>query len=236
MKNKFLFILIFFLILIITPWSDDSKHHSETESKTTTELKPTEPAPEKQPVKKVKVPKKRSTWNKIEKFLKVEQDIANDPSLKNLPKPYYVGLRSLAFPGWGQFKNKKYFKSLVFISIEVGCVLAFMHIDKIADERFAQSEYWGELSLQAYEKAENVTGNYDEYYKLKALSEDRYEKYLQNYLGMRNILNTALVIWAVGGIDAYIDAHLQRFMQSERIGTNIEIDGNTTKLNLYFTF
>ena len=179
MKNKFSFVLIFlFLVLIITPWSDDLKVDSESESKTSTELKPSDKESEKPSIKKVKVPKKQGTWNKIEKFLKVEQDIANDPSLKNLPKPYYVGLRSLAFPGWGQFKNKKYFKSLVFISIEVGCVLALMHIDKIADERFAQSEYWGELSLQAYDKAVNVTGNFDEYNKLKALSADRYDKYL----------------------------------------------------------
>ncbi|MDD3628075.1 MAG: DUF5683 domain-containing protein [bacterium] len=232
MNNKIF--LVFFLLLVFSAVPAFSEEHAKEIISESEEAIPLEIDSEGKTEKEIP-PKtegqKENFGKKVERFFKVEVDIDKDPSLRDLPKPYYVGLRSLVIPGWGQFTNRKVLKGLGFISLEVACVLVFVHLDSVADERYEQHSFWIEQAINAYE-----LGHYSEYEKLRDLADDRFEKYNQNFLGMRNVMNTGMVIWFLCGIDAYIDAHLRRYMQAEKLSVEVGMERNTPKLSFCYNF
>lgn len=233
MNSKKLHVIILFLIIFfyITAAQEPALNSKEIETHDDLKVPDSEKVVEKKAGEPVPVKKEEDFGRKVERFFKVDPDPARDPSLRDLPKPYYVGLRSLAVPGWGQLKNKKYLKAISFFSLELTCALVFLHLDRVADERLNQHRDWVNRAVIAYE-----LGHYEEYEKLRLLADDRYEKYIQNFLGMRNVINTALVIWLLCGVDAYVDAHLQRFMHAERLTLEIGMQGETPKISLCFKF
>lgn len=55
----------------------------------------------------------------------VEQDSVESDSLKNYRSPRGAMLRSIVFPGWGQWYNKKKFKSALIFCAEAACVYGY---------------------------------------------------------------------------------------------------------------
>ncbi|MFH1700818.1 MAG: DUF5683 domain-containing protein [Candidatus Zixiibacteriota bacterium] len=113
-------------------------------------------------------------------------------------------LKSVAFPGWGQFANKKYFKSGVIFLVE--SYFIYKAVDygiKAGDAR----KYWRGLpDSLASQKAEAFRA----------------------YANYRDTRNTN--IWYAGitiffsMIDAYVDAHLQDFPPPIKKSDNISIE------------
>lgn len=225
MNNKTgLFVLVVLVFMMFSLPLVSGESNSEKEK----QLKKTEN-------EKVKIPTENKNNKKqypLHKFIgRPPPDNREDPTLETLPSPIFVAMKSMLIPGWGQFTNKKYVKGFFFLGLQTAAVMTVMHLNQVADERYEQHLYWSELSTRALNN-----GNLSEYEKLQNLADDRYNKYTQNYLGIRNVANTALVIWLLCSADAYIDAHLRRFMETKKISTDMKIEDSHAKLELSFKF
>lgn len=98
-------------------------------------------------------------------------------------------LRSAAFPGWGQFYNRKYIKGLVVMGGEGYCIVQAIR-------------YW-DLADQAYDRYSRQSDYYMRswYYYDYDFYKDRRDLYLW-LSGVSMFLSM---------IDAYVDAHLANF-------------------------
>jgi hypothetical protein len=124
-------------------------------------------------------------------------------------------LRSVAFPGWGQFYNRKYFKSLVVFGAEA----TFITLAAVE---------WSRMNTH---KKNFQNPDYP----------DRYWEFEQFefYEDRRN-----LFLWITAGIvflsmfDAYVDAHLYNFDKEEVRDLSVSLipevnGGNTIKIVFY---
>ena len=111
--------------------------------------------------------------------------------------------RSLLFPGWGQFKEKRYFEGSLFLSLEI-CYL----YEVFKNDRRGNSYY------RLYKTA----GNTEDAVRYRDLTE-RYDK-------KRNItMLVAAGIWAVNLIDTYVIVKKKgREIKKLEIKTNVSYD------------
>lgn len=118
--------------------------------------------------------------------------------------PSITMLKSVAFPGWGQFSNKKYFKAGVIFAIESYFIYKAVDFGiKASDSR----KYWKSLpDSQATEKAE----------AFRLYTNDRDNR-------NSNIWYSVIVTF-LSMIDAYVDAHLQDFPEKDKQPGNISFD------------
>ena len=122
----------------------------------------------------------------------VQVAVARGDSILKEKSPTGALLRSVAFPGWGQFYNRKYFKSVAVFGAET----TFITLAAIE---------WGRMNKH---KKNFQNPDYP----------DRYWEFeqFQFYEDRRN-----LFLWITAGIvflsmfDAYVDAHLYNFDKEE---------------------
>ena len=121
--------------------------------------------------------------------------ISQPDTLLEEKSPTGALLRSVAFPGWGQFYNRKYFKSVVVFGAET----TFITLAAIE---------WGRMNK--HKKNFENPGQPDRYYRYWEFEQ------FQFYEDRRN-----LFLWITAGIvflsmfDAYVDAHLYNFDREE---------------------
>ena len=118
--------------------------------------------------------------------------ISGPDTLLETKSPTGALLRSVAFPGWGQFYNRKYFKSVVVFGAET----TFITLAAIE---------WGRMNK--HKKNIENPDHPDRYWEFEQF---------EFYEDQRN-----LYLWITAGIgflsmfDAYVDAHLYNFDREE---------------------
>lgn len=128
-------------------------------------------------------------------------------------------LKSVVFPGWGQVANKKYIKAGIIFAVESYFIYKAVDFGiKAGDSR----DYWQSLpdSLAA-QKAE----------AFRAYTDDRDNR-------NSNIWYTVIVTF-LSMIDAYVDAHLQDFPDTEQAADKISLDiapGDETRVSVVLRF
>lgn len=120
--------------------------------------------------------------------------------------PKKIGLLSGIIPGFGQFKNRQYWKIGV-IYVGAAAAVYFIH-DNQTNYNAARSEYASRLSGKPSTNSERYSG-----YSLDQLSQEM--QYYQKNLDMTYVLTG--VGYALQIIDAVVFAHLKGFDISEDI-------------------
>ena len=133
--------------------------------------------------------------------------------------PTNTMLKSVAFPGWGQYSNKKYVKAGVIFAVE--SYFIYKAVDygiKAGDSR----KLWKSLpDTEAAAKAEA--------FRLYASDRDNRNS---------NIWYTIITAF-LSMIDAYVDAHLQDFPKPVEPPSDVSLQlspGNETRLSLFYQF
>ncbi|MEZ5357356.1 MAG: DUF5683 domain-containing protein [Candidatus Zixiibacteriota bacterium] len=138
-----------------------------------------------------------------------------------LPKrsPSTTMLKSVVFPGWGQYSNKKYIKAGVIFAVE--SYFIYKAVDygiKAGDSR----DYWKSLpDSLATEKAA----------AFRTYTNDRDNR-------NSNIWYTVIVTF-LSMIDAYVDAHLRDFPETKQDTDKLSLDvmpGDETRVALVLRF
>ena len=120
------------------------------------------------------------------------EEVSRTDTLLETKSPMGALVRSAAFPGWGQFYNRKYFKSAVVFGAEA----TFITLAVIE---------WGRMSK--HKKNFQNPDHPDRYWEFEQF---------EFYEDQRN-----LYLWITAGIvflsmfDAYVDAHLYNFDREE---------------------
>lgn len=153
-------------------------------------------------------------------FAKNEKKIffaPSDTALKH-KSPMGALLRSVAFPGWGQFYNEKYLKAIVVFGFETSYIILAL------DEWIKTNK-----SKKDFKNAKNFV---DSLYQF-----DLY----QYHRDTRN-----LYLWVVSGIifismfDAYVDAHLYNFdkvkMKDLEVGLDLQPYDKRISLLINYNF
>ncbi len=121
---------------------------------------------------------------------------SNSPAQVKIKKPWPTGalLRSAIIPGWGQFYNKKYIKTVIYGGTEIYLI-------------YNVQKYWRKMDKHQ----KNFQNSDDPVYKSQEFS--LYEKNRDS----RNLhlWLTGLTIF-ISMFDAYVDAHLADFNQTDK--------------------
>ncbi len=126
---------------------------------------------------------------------------SDDTAVVSGRSPTLTMFKSVAFPGWGQFSNRKYVKTgLIF-------VFETYFIYKAIDYGQAASD-WRTKWKEAPEELKS------EYFDKYAENRDRRNT---------NLWYTALTIF-LSMFDAYVDAHLQNFPANDQGAANLSLD------------
>jgi len=124
--------------------------------------------------------------------------------------------KSVVFPGWGQYCNRKYIKAGVIFAVE---------------------------SYFIYKAVDNGRQASDWHARFQEAPTDLKETYFSEYSGYRDRRNTFLWYTALtvflSMFDAYVDAHLQNFPKNASGAENLSVEagpGGETRLTLRYNF
>ncbi|GEM_PF-3469303 len=130
-------------------------------------------------------------------------------------KPWPTGalFRSALVPGWGQFYNKKYIKSIIYGGMEVYFV-------------YKARKYWKQMDNHQA----NFLNSDDPIYKA-----EEFELY-KDRRDSRNLFLwlTGLTVF-ISMFDAYVDAHMADFGQTDKV-FEVHVAPKTDRVELFFTY
>lgn len=144
---------------------------------------------------------------------------ADKPTEEKSSSPTTALFKSVAFPGWGQYSNRKYFKAGLIFAIE-----SWFIFKAVKDGRDASD--WRDKWKSTPDS-------------LSSLKLEYFNKYTK-YRDQRNtnIWYTALTIF-LSMFDAFVDAHLDRFpanaQEPEKVALDI-IPGTEAKIKVSYNF
>ena len=132
--------------------------------------------------------------------------------------PTIALFKSVAFPGWGQFSNKRYFKAAVIFAVE-----SYFIYRAVEDAQDASD--WRKKWLAEEENTVLRTEYFNKYVKYR---DDR----------NTNLWYTAAIVF-ISMFDAYVDAHLQGFPKRLEEKDKLSFDikpGQETKFEITYRF
>jgi hypothetical protein len=137
-----------------------------------------------------------SSYSETQALQSAENVSSNSPAQVKIKKPWPTGalLRSAIIPGWGQFYNKKYIKTVIYGGVETYLI-------------YNVQKFWRKMDKHQ----KNFQNSDDPVYKSQEFS------LYENNLDKRNlhIWLTSLTIF-ISMFDAYVDAHLADFDQKDK--------------------
>jgi hypothetical protein len=124
----------------------------------------------------------------------------SDATPRRFPSPTLTMFKSVAFPGWGQYTNRKYLKAGLVFVVESYFIYQSVYFARKASD-------WRD--------------------KWRAAPEDQKVQYFNKYSSYRDTRNsnlwyTALVVF-LSMFDAYVDAHLATFPEKASSGDRITV-------------
>lgn len=133
--------------------------------------------------------------------------------------PTKTMLKSVAFPGWGQFSNRKYIKAGIVFAIE--SYFIYRAVDygiKAGDSR----DLW-----------KNIPDS------LKDAKADAFRRYADDRDNRNSNITYTVIVAFLSMIDAYVDAHLRDFPKPMAAPDDVSLEvspGRETKISLVYRF
>lgn len=129
-------------------------------------------------------------------------------------QPTKALFKSMLFPGWGQLGNRSYFKAALYFGLDVWFVGSAIHYGRQAADFRDQYESVPYLPPGSDGYQENYIKPRNDLYELYEARKDQRNKFTW----------LAVFVTFISMFDAYVDAHLSGFPQSESQQALFDID------------